>query len=134
MRDLNVFLVEDNFADVMVVELALKQEGIQYQLTLAGDGEQAVSLIRKMGKPTEPACPDIMLLDLNLPKVTGLQVLAEFRKHPECRETPVIVVTSTALPSEMADIQQLGPVHYFQKPMHLNEFLTLGKYVVEILG
>ena len=132
MRELKVFIAEDNPGDVMVIELALREEGIQYHLTPARDGEDAVQLIKRMGKPNEPACPDVMLLDLNLPKVTGVEVLAEFRKHPECRETPVVVVTSTALPSEMADIQQLGPVHYFQKTVHLDEFLKLGKYVAEV--
>src|SRR4051794_34074515 len=109
MNELQIFLAEDNPADVGIIKLALDHSGIEYRLTLASDGADAIELIRKMGQPNQLVCPDVMLLDLNLPRVSGAQLLAEFRKNPECEDTPVIVVTSKTTKAELAELARLGP-------------------------
>ena len=73
-----------------------------------------------------------MLLDVNLPKVEGAEILTEFRKHPLCAETPVIVITSSDAYRDRDQMAQLGIAYYFKKPSDLDEFLKLGAVVREI--
>jgi len=72
---------------------------MQHEPYVANDGPEALALIAHRGQPGQAPCPDILLLDLNLPKVDGPQVLVAFRQHPACGQTPVIVVTSSNRPS-----------------------------------
>ncbi len=74
-----------------------------------------------------------MLLDLNLPNADGIQVLREFRQHPECAGTPVVVVGSSGTPQDRARVGALGIIRYFQKPADLDEFLQLGAVVKEVI-
>jgi CheY-like chemotaxis protein len=76
-------------------------------------------------------CPDVILLDLNLPKADGATVLAEFRKREECAHTPVIIVTSSDAQADRARVAKLGVTRYFRKPTDLNAYLQLGAIVRE---
>ena len=100
---------------------------------MAKDGEQAIKFVAQMGKPGRAPCPDLILLDLNLPKADGPQVLSEFRQHPECADTPVIVVTSSDAPRDRARVTELGISRYFRKPLDLDAFLQLGAVVREVV-
>jgi CheY-like chemotaxis protein len=86
-----------------------------------------------MGKPGHPPCPDLVLLDINLPKVDGPGVLAEFRKHPAGAHTPVIVVTSSDTARERARMAALGIAGYFRKPPELEVFMMLGGIVRNVV-
>jgi CheY-like chemotaxis protein len=81
---LKILLAEDNPGDVLLVQEALQEHQIEHQLHVVEDGAKALEYLSQLGKSTGAPCPDVLLLDLNLPKVDGTQVLAEFRKHPEC--------------------------------------------------
>ena len=85
------------------------------------------------GPAGEAPFPDVILLDLNLPKVDGPQLLSEFRKHPECANTPVIVVTSSDARTDRDRMAELGITSYFRKPSDLDAFLKLGSVVKEIV-
>ncbi len=130
---LNILLAEDNRGDVLLVQQALAEHHIHHQLHVVRDGEQAIRFIEQMGKSGGSPCPDLLLLDLNLPKVEGQQVLTEFRKHPKCAHTPVIVVSSSDAPRDKARIGELGVSRYFRKPSELDDFMKLGAVVREVV-
>jgi chemotaxis family two-component system response regulator Rcp1 len=126
---LNILLAEDNGGDVRLIREALLEHEIQCELFVVSDGALALDYIDQMGD--DRPCPDIFLLDLNLPKVDGLQVLAHFRNHPLCTSTPVVVITSSDAPRDRANVGKLGPALYFRKPMEFDEFMRLGALVKE---
>jgi CheY-like chemotaxis protein len=131
---LQILLAEDNYADVLLVQQALRAHDIGCELHVARDGEQALNYVTHMGQPGGMPCPDLLLLDLNLPKADGAQVLREFRQHPECASTPVIIVTSSDAPNDRASVNQLGVSRYFLKPLDLDAFLQLGETVREVIA
>ena len=131
---LHILLAEDNFGDVLLVEQALTEHQIDHELHVVKDGDEALHFLERMGEAGEPPCPDVLLLDLNLPKVDGPQVLQEFRKHPACAQTPVIVVTSSDAPKDRKRVEALGATAYFRKPSELTEFMRLGAVVKEVLN
>ena len=131
---IKILLAEDNLGDVLLVERALREHDISHELHVAKDGAEAIEYVSKMGSPGEPPCPDLMLLDLNLPKIDGVEVLRQFRKHPSCLLTPVIVVTSSDAQKDRAGMADLGVAHYFRKPSDLEDFMTLGEIVRQVVG
>jgi two-component system, chemotaxis family, response regulator Rcp1 len=132
MREIHVLLAEDNRGDVLLVREALTAHHLSYTLHVASDGAQAVDFVARMGQPGEAPCPDILLLDLNLPRVDGHEVLREFRRHPDCATTPVIVVSSSDSPRDREKVSALGVARYFRKPTNLDAFLQLGALVKEL--
>jgi CheY-like chemotaxis protein len=134
MNTLKILLAEDNLADILLVRKALEEYHVPHDLHVVRDGEEALTFIQGMGEPDGVPCPDILLLDVNLPKVEGAEILSEFRKHPQCSETPVIVITSSDAYRDRDRMAQLGIAHYFKKPSDLDEFLKLGAVVRDIAG
>lgn len=131
---LHILLAEDNRGDVLLVRQALDDHSIDYQLHIVHDGAQAIDFIQRMGLDGQVPFPDIMLLDLNLPKAEGQQILSAFHKRPECSATPVIVVSSSDAPRDRARMAELGVAHYFRKPSELDEFMRLGALIRETVG
>ncbi len=126
---LNILLAEDNVGDVLLVEEALLEHQIENKLHVVRDGADALRFIAQMGKPGELPCPDLMLLDLNLPKIKGHQVLSELRQHTTCAQTPVIVVSSSDAEKDREMMAQLGVSDYFRKPSDFEAFMLLGAVV-----
>lgn len=131
MREIRILLAEDSRADIVMVREALKAHKITHELHIAVNGEEALAFIARMGKPDEPPCPDILLLDLNLPRADGLDVLREFRRHPECATTPVIVMSSSNAPRDREAASALDVTFYFAKPMSYEAFIQLGQLIKE---
>ncbi len=131
---MHILLAEDNLGDILLVRHALEEHHVSHELHVVKDGGEALAFLAGMGKPGKAPCPDVMLLDLNLPKVDGSQLLREFRKHPECAHTPVIVVTSSDAQADRKRMTELGVTRYFRKPSDLDAFLELGSVVKEIVG
>ena|SRR5579871_598333 len=132
MKPLNILAAEDNRADVILFREALQHHHIEHQLHVVSDGQAALRFIREMGTSPDMPCPDLMFLDLNLPKVDGPTVLQEFRKHPECAHTPVIVVTSSDAAKDRAKVAEYRVTRYFRKPSDFDEFMDLGRIVREL--
>jgi CheY-like chemotaxis protein len=130
---LQILLAEDNPGDVLLVQEALHEHQIPHELHVVEDGAKALEYLAQLGKTDEAPCPDVMLLDLNLPKIDGTQVLAEFRKHPECVQMPVIVITSSGAQRDRARVSALGVARYFRKPSDFEEYLQLGAIVREVV-
>ena len=126
---LRILLAEDNPADVLLVRQALKEQRVEHELHLVRDGEEALAYLAQMRSP-----PDLVLLDINLPKVDGPEVLREFRKRPECKKTPVVVVTSSDALRDRKQMADLGSTRYFKKPSDWESFLRLGEIVREVMG
>jgi CheY-like chemotaxis protein len=129
----HILLIEDNPGDVLLVKRALQEHRIAHDMYVVRDGGEALDFVARMGRPGEAPCPDVLLLDLNLPKVDGPEVLGEFRKHPDCANTPVIVVTSSDRQEDRIRMAGFGIAHYFKKPIDLEAFLKLGSVVRDII-
>jgi CheY-like chemotaxis protein len=128
-----ILLAEDNLGDIVMVQKALQEYHIPHRLHIVRDGAEALAFVSHIGEPGGSARPDLVLLDLNLPKVDGRQILTEFRKHPECFEAPVIVVSSSDAPRDRASMAELGIARYFRKPSDFDAFLRLGAVVREVM-
>lgn len=133
MKRLNILLAEDNRADVMLVQQALEEHGVQHDLHVVRDGEEAIEWVNHIGQPGYGECPDLLLLDLNLPKADGMEILKEFRKRRDCVETPVIVVTSSSSAKDRARTAALGVNYFFTKPSDFDEFMKFGMLVQQVL-
>jgi CheY-like chemotaxis protein len=120
-RPIQVFIVEDNDPDVYLVEEALRSQGISAQLQRCQDGEEA---IRAVSQIDAARLPDIIIIDLNLPKVTGLEVLKHVRSLKQFDGVPVLVLTSSQSRTDRALSQQFGANAYIAKPPTLPEFLS----------
>jgi CheY-like chemotaxis protein len=127
-----ILLVEDNLGDILLVQRALEEHGIAHEMHVVRDGAEALAFLSRIGQPGGTPCPDLLLLDLNLPKVEGPAVLRQFRAHAQCATTPVIVVTSADTAKDRARVAELGVDRYFKKPSDLDAFLQLGAVVREV--
>jgi CheY-like chemotaxis protein len=129
-----IVLVEDAEPDVFLVREALQLGGLDFNLRVLDDGEKAVDFIEELDRDQTAACPDLLLLDLNLPKKTGAEVLECARKSRRCGHVPVIILTSSDSPMDKEQVARLGATHYFRKPSRLAEFMRLGDVVRELLS
>jgi chemotaxis family two-component system response regulator Rcp1 len=129
-----ILLIEDNPADVCVIRFALAEHHVAQPLHVIQDGEAAVKFMVTMGTPGGNPCPDLLLLDLNLPKAGGDEILSEFRKHPECARTPVIIVSSSDAAVDRRRVAALGISCYFRKPSDLTEYMKLGGIVEDAVS
>lgn len=125
-------MIEDNLADAGLVREALEEHGVQGELLVISDGDWAIRFIRAL--ETQPReCPDLVIVDLNLPKRPGREVLEVMRQSEKCRDVSVVVLSSSDAPQDQADAFRLGATKYIRKPLRLDEFLKLGATFREIL-
>ena len=127
-----IALVEDNPGDVQLIRLALRQAGVACELRVLHDGEEGMALARRE-QPYEDWHPDLVVLDLNLPKHDGLEVLAALRAHPVLRSVPVVVFSSSTSPQERARVEELGAAMFLAKPPDLDAFLAVGPVLKHLL-
>jgi len=124
-----ILLAEDNPADVYLIEEALREHRVSYEIVVAEDGEAAIRMIE-----SGQAKPDLILLDLNMPKRSGGEVLTLLREHPQCRTLPVMVLTSSDSPVDREEAMRLGATSFIRKPTGLDEFLQIGAAIKELLA
>jgi DNA-binding response OmpR family regulator len=125
---LNLLLAEDNLPDALLVREAIRMEGLPVEIHAATDGEQAVEFILRAENDPDAPCPDILLLDLNLPKLDGFEVVRRIRAGTRCKNLVVLIVTSSDSPSDRKKAAEFG-LEYFRKPTSYQEFLKLGAVV-----
>lgn len=128
MTKLTLLLVEDNPADVFLVREALHEEGLDCDLEVLDDGEQAIQFFERVNEGGQ-APPDLLLLDLNVPRIGGERVLERLRQSQPCAGVAVVVITSSDSPRDRQKAADLGAAEYFRKPANLDEFMALGKLV-----
>jgi two-component system response regulator len=128
MTEARILLIEDNPMDIKLTRRALAKAGVQAQLDVAEDGEQA--LRRLLGPPeARGPSPDLVLLDLKLPKIDGHQVLERIRGDVRTRRLPVIVLTSSAEEADLARSYDLGANSYVRKPVEFDAFVEAARQV-----
>lgn len=127
-----ILLVEDNPADVLLVREALAEHGLHCDVNVMTDGEAAINFIQKIDRG-ETDCPELVILDLNLPRRSGHEVLQSMRASRRCSQTPVIILSSSAAPADRERSALFGSSLYFTKPSLIDEFLELGAVFKEIL-
>ena len=129
----HIILVEDAEPDVLLVREALEQSGLEFELKVFDDGEQGVAFVETMDRDASLVQPHLFLLDLNLPKKTGGQILERVRQSPRCGRIPVVILTSSDSQRDKAQAADLNATGYFRKPSRLDEFMKLGPYVRDLL-
>ena len=132
-RRLVTLLVEDNPADVFLIRQAILSHSLDLDLYVASDGDQAYEFIERADNDSESPCPELVLLDLNLPKRSGREVLERLRQSAEYSTVPVVVLTSSDLSDDRKKLSALGADRYFCKPSTYDEFLKIGAVIKELL-
>ncbi len=128
-RPVEILLVEDNRADVRLTEEALREAKVRNHLHIARDGEEAMDFLQGRGRFVGVPRPDIILLDLNLPKKDGREVLAEVKADPSLRRIPVVVLTTSRADEDIAKTYDLHVNCYITKPVDLDRFLDVIKAI-----
>jgi len=128
-----ILLVEDNPTDVYVIKRILDESRLDVRVEIARDGQEALRYFDNLGGDESRPCPAVVLLDLNIPKVGGFEVLRKIRSLPRCVQTPVIIVTSSNAQDDRITAQQLKADAYFEKPSDLRTYMKLGRLVGELL-
>jgi two-component system response regulator len=124
---MRIFLAEDNPADVYLLREALGvDQDTQLELLVVQDGEEALDFVYRRGKFVSVPNPDLVVLDLNLPKSDGNDVLKAIRETEDLRDVPVVILTSSDSPKDRDAAERLGANGYITKPSDLDEFLSLG--------
>ncbi len=128
-----ILLAEDNPGDVLLLREALANSAIICELMVAEDGQKAIALLQAVAADVT-RLPDLIILDVNLPKHNGGEVLAHVRGDPAFSLVPVLMLTSSASPADQATASRLGANLYIQKPSDLDAFLGLGKVIASLLA
>ncbi|MBV8551027.1 MAG: response regulator [Acidobacteriaceae bacterium] len=124
MRALRILLVEDSPSDVRLIREALKGTTATVQITVAWDGVEALDYLRQ-AETGRTAMPDLILLDLNLPRKNGLEVLAEVKAAPNLKQIPVVVMTNSWAEEDIDAAYSLNAHCYITKPDDLDEYLNV---------
>jgi CheY-like chemotaxis protein len=128
-----VLLVEDNAADANLVQEALAEHQVDSSLQILSDGAKAIDFIDRMDADEHQPCPDLVLLDLNLPKTNGEEVLRRLQRSPRRPLIKVLIISSSNVPADRERAFALGANGYFRKPSNLDEYMQLGPRVRELL-
>jgi CheY-like chemotaxis protein len=133
-----ILLVEDNPADVKITQRALRESATSVDLIVVRDGQEAVEYLLRQGAQADNQdwrIPDLILLDLNLPRLTGIQVLERIRATPGLRSTPVVVLTTSRRHEDVDQVYEAGANTYIEKPQDFNRFVqvleTIQRYWLE---
>jgi len=129
VRPAEILLVEDSPADVRLTQEALKEYKVLNNLSVVGDGEQAIAFLRREGEYANAPRPDLVLLDLNLPKKDGREVLSEIKKDKKLRRIPVVVLTTSKAEEDILKAYNLNANCYVTKPVDLDQFMKVVKSV-----
>jgi len=124
-KAIEILLVEDNPGDVRLTQEALKEGKVINRLAVAHDGVEALEFLRHEGKHAHAPRPDLILLDLNLPKKDGREVVAEIKNDPDLRRIPVVILTSSQAERDIVKTYDLGANCYVTKPVDLDQFLAV---------
>jgi CheY-like chemotaxis protein len=128
-RPIEVLLVEDNPGDVRLTREALKEGKVHNNLHVAPDGVEALAFLRREGRYADAVRPDLILLDLNLPRKGGREVLEEVKGDPSLRHIPVVILTSSQAEQDIARAYDLHANCYISKPVDLDQFITVVRSI-----
>lgn len=126
---INILLVEDNPGDVRLTREALRDTKVINRLTAVSDGVEALDFLRRRGRYQDAARPDLILLDLNLPRRDGREVLAEIKEDQDLKHIPVVVITSSSAEQDVLKSYNLHANCYVTKPVDLDKFVEVVKSI-----
>jgi CheY-like chemotaxis protein len=129
MRLVEILLVEDNPGDVRLTQEALKNSKLVNKLHVVGDGDEALAFLRKQNEHANAPRPDLIVLDLNLPKKSGREVLAEIKEDPDLRRIPVVVLTISTSEGDVLETYDLHANCFITKPIGLEQFLEVVRSI-----
>ncbi len=128
-----ILVVEDNKADLFLMREAITCADVEADLHVVSDGESAVRFIDKADTDNAAPCPRLILLDLNLPRKTGIEVLEHIRRSHRCSEALILIVTSSDSQNDRRATSQLGVNGYFRKPSSYEAYCKIGEIVKDLL-
>ncbi|MBV8819173.1 MAG: response regulator [Acidobacteriaceae bacterium] len=126
-----IYHIEDNDADRTMLAFALDAQPDTLDMYCARDGEEAIRILGEVARGTRSR-PDVIVLDLNLPKVPGVEVLSAIRRDPDLCDALVVVLTSSDAPEERSQTEALGISEYLRKPMDVDGFLAIGEQLLRM--
>ena len=126
---ISILLVEDNAGDVRLTQEALKEGRVANTLHVVNDGVEALQFLRREGKYSNAPRPDLILLDLNLPRLDGRQVLSEVKKDPELKRIPIVVLTTSKAEEDVLETYDLYANCYIAKPVEFDKFVGVIKMI-----
>ncbi|MBN3949494.1 MAG: response regulator [Nostoc sp. NMS7] len=126
-----IFLIEDNKADIRLIQEALKNSSVPHKVVISRDGINAMAYLRQEGEYANAPRPDLILLDLNLPKKDGREVLAEIKTDPALKRIPVVVLTTSKNEDDIIDCYNLHVNCYITKSRNLNQLFQIVKSIEE---
>lgn len=128
-RVVEILLVEDNYGDVRLAQEALKESKVANNLHVVEDGVEALAFLRREGKYADVVRPDLVLLDLNLPRKDGREVLMEIKADDQLKHIPVVVLTVSEAEEDILKSYSLHANCYISKPIDLDQFLKVVKSI-----
>jgi CheY-like chemotaxis protein len=126
---IEVLLVEDDPGDVLMTQEAFEEHKVRNNLAVVNDGTEAIAYLRREGQYADAARPDLVLLDLNLPKKDGREVLAEIKSDPHLRRIPVVVLTTSGAEQDIVESYNLHANCYVRKPVDLDAFVEVVRSI-----
>lgn len=128
-KPVEILLVEDNPGDVRLTQEALKESKINNNLCIVTDGEEALQYLRKLGPHGKASRPDLVLLDLNLPKKDGREVLREIKTDTDLRRIPVVILTTSKAEEDILKSYESHANCYITKPVDFSQFMQVVKQI-----
>lgn len=128
-RPIEILLVEDNPGDARLTREALKEGKIRNNMSVVGDGEEALAFLRRENSHADAPRPDLVLLDLNLPRKDGREVLEEIKEDPDLKRIPVVVLTTSKAEEDILRTYNLHANCYINKPVDLDQFINVVKSI-----
>lgn len=128
-QPIEILLVEDNAGDVRLTREAMRDAKVRNNIRIVTDGVEALAFLRREGQYADAPRPDVILLDLNLPKKDGREVLAEIKADPNLRRIPVVILTTSEAEEDILKAYDLHANAYVAKPVDLDRFITVVKSI-----
>lgn len=122
MKEVEVLLVEDNQGDILLTKEAFINWKIRNNIVTLNDGEEAICYLKRQKQYEEVGIPDIVILDINLPKIDGKEVLKFIKSSDELKHLPVVIFTSSCYDGDLEEIKESKADHYLQKPVELSSY------------
>jgi len=129
-----ILLAEDNPADVYLIREALREHGVDFNLRVAEDGKDVLAFLSGQSLTLADSIPQLIILDLNLPRHDGIEILQQLQATTRLRGVPVVILTSSDSPRDRSIATELGATRYLRKPSSLEQFLELGAVFKELLS
>jgi two-component system, chemotaxis family, response regulator Rcp1 len=129
-----VLVVEDNESDIFLIREAISMANFPVVVQVVNDGEAAIRFFERADADTSIPCPAVVILDINLPKKQGGEVLKHMRQSHRCRQALVVVVSTSKSVQDREQMESLGANQYFSKPSDYDEFMRLGAIVKSLLA